>query len=138
LLTLEKPARTSVDEALVLHDDTAALNAAAVAANAAAGAQINLPCGTSNITSSVRITVAKIGFSGYGTCSIINGYGVDDDFQWIGTSPTSFLFGGFLRNIYQPSYNKVGGNALTVKSFQNFTYENVYVNHPWRGPEFSM
>jgi hypothetical protein len=92
LLTLEKPARTSVDEALVLHDDITALNAA-VAANAAAGAQINLPCGTYNITSSVRITVAKIGFSGYGTCSIINGYGVP--IHWKSSSTSPAITGGF-------------------------------------------
>ncbi len=135
LLTLAAPAGTSIAQTLVLHDDTAALNAA-VTANAAAGAEINLPCGTYNITSSVRVTVAMIGFNGYGSCSIINSYGVDDDFQWIGTSPTSYLFGGYLQNIYQPSYNKLGGNALTVRYFQNFGYYNVYVNHPWRGPEF--
>ena len=135
LLTLAAAAKTAVSGAFVLHDDTTALNAA-VTANAATGAEINLPCGTYNITSSVRVTVPKIGFNGYGACSIINSYGVDDDFQWIGTSTTSYLFGGYLQNIYQPSYSKIGGNALTVRFFQNFTYANVYVDHPWRGPEF--
>ncbi len=128
-------ASTSVSGAPVLHDDTAALNAA-VSTNAVSGAEINLPCGTYNLTSTVRITVAKIGFNGHGMCSIINGYGVDDDFQWIGTSPSKYLFGGSLQNIYQPSYNKIGGNALTVRYFQNYTYNNVFVDHPWRGAEF--
>jgi hypothetical protein len=134
-LTLAAAAKTSVTGARVMHDDTAALNAA-VTANAATGAQIDLPCGTYNITSTVRVTVAKIGFNGQGFCSTINGFGVDDDFQWIGTSPTSFLVGGYLQNIHQRNFNKLGGNAITVKFFQSFTYKDVFVDHPWRGPEF--
>lgn len=118
-----------------MHDDTAALNAA-VTANAATGAEINLSCGTYNITSSVRVTVARIGFNGQGFCSIINSFGVDDDFQWIGTSPKSFLYGGYLQTIHQRSFNKPSGNAITVKFFGVFGYNNVFVDHPWRGPEF--
>ncbi|HTI83826.1 MAG TPA: hypothetical protein VL614_25525 [Acetobacteraceae bacterium] len=135
LLLVADAASTSVSGAPVLHDDTAALNAA-VSANAANGAEINLPCGTYNLTSTVKVAVAEIGFNGSGMCSIVNGYGVDDDFQWVGTSPSVYLFGGFLQNIYQPGYNKLGGNALTVKYFQNFTYNNVFVDHAWRGAEF--
>lgn len=135
LLVLADTAGSSVSGASVRHDDTAALNAA-VAANATTGAEINLPCGTYNITSPVSTAVAKIGFNGYGMCSIVSGYGVNDDFQWTGISPTKYLVGGYLQNIYQHSYNKIGGNALTVKYIQNFTYNNVYVDHPWRGAEF--
>lgn len=135
LLELADAAGTSVSGASVRHDDTAALNAA-VTANATTGAEIDLPCGTYNITSPVGIAAAKIGFNGYGMCSIVSGYGANDDFQWTGTSPTAYLVGGYLQNIYQQSYNKIGGNALTVRYFRNFTYDNVYVDHPWRGAGF--
>lgn len=122
-------ASNSVVNAAVYHDDTASFNAA-VLANSSKGSNIQVPCGTFNVSANINILANNVGFSGQGMCSNINVYGANTLFQLRNNSVSSQQRSNFLQNLYITEYNQSSGFILYGTNLFNFTLSNVQADHP--------
>ena len=135
ILSLSVGALNTVSSAAVYHDDTAAFNAA-VTANASAGANIQVPCGTYNTDDLITILANNVGFTGQGMCSVINTFGAHDVFQLLNNNVSSQQRSNFLQNLYLTQYNQSNGYILRGTNLFNFTLNNVQSDHPPAGYYF--
>ena len=135
VLSLSIGISNTVSGAGVYHDDTAAFNAA-VTANASTGGNIQIPCGTFNISFAVNILANNVGFSGQGMCSDINTFGTGTVFSLINTNVASQQRSNFLQHLYITQYNQSSGFILYGTNLFNFGLFDVQSDHPPYGYYF--
>ena len=128
-------AGTTVTNAVVWHDDTNAFNAA-VAANTATGANIEVPCGTYNLSYTVQVLADYVGFNGQGMCTTVVTYGTGYDFSFPNTNVTAQQRGNFVQNMYIVDRNKTMGDVIYGTNLFNFGFSNLQVDFPPYGFEF--
>ena len=127
-LTLANAASTTVSGANVQHDDTAALSVA-VTSNSQ-GANLVLGCGVYNISAPVNIPYGNMGFSGQGSCTQINTFGMSDDFILLNSNVSAQQRFNFLRNMYITEYNKAANSTVRGTNLFTFSMSDVYIDNP--------
>jgi hypothetical protein len=124
-LTLAAGAEATLTNASVLHDSTAAL-----AALAATGKTLTLPCGTFNTTQTLTITADGQSLNGGGMdCTILQAFGAQDMVA-IG-SGISANSGGGINDITLDATEEAAGNGILLDNQLRTNFNRVEIDDPY-------